>query len=491
MRNRDQSCRFAHPGVDFAVNAPRGQRSRGFALSRARAIAGAVLLGALSLATIASAAYLAFRDDLLASLLDRQTQMQYAYEDRLAALRLRLDQVAGRRLVDQDGVEGKVQNLVLRQAQLETRAAVMAQLLEGAIARDPDLTLISQTRNDAVRRNAPGAGKVAKGAGGAIPEAVAGAAAIVAPRPDQGAFDDSVMTSAGKPEPEGMDLRLGREPEGRPAPLAPPSTPPQRGQRTPIDMSQAPAPAASLALAGDPELPIAARLENLERSIDRIERDQSRRLSGIVKPALEAAKRLKRAFDIAGLPIGRFLSRSNRRDKVSVGGPFIPAQRAEDPFEREFVAAQSAVAALDGLRRALPMTPLRKPLSGDLRLTSTFGYRTDPFFGRPALHSGVDLRDDYGAPVRATAGGLVAVAGPNGGYGNLVEVDHGDGLSTRYAHLSAISVVPGQRLAPGAIVGRVGSTGRSTGPHLHYEVRLDGESVDPARFLNAASALAQ
>ncbi|MEK4032817.1 M23 family metallopeptidase [Methylocystis sp. IM2] len=123
-------------------------------------------------------------------------------------------------------------------------------------------------------------------------------------------------------------------------------------------------------------------------------------------------------------------------------------------------------------------------------MTSTFGYRADPFLGRPALHSGVDLRDDYGALVRATAAGVVAFAGPQGGYGNLVEIDHGGGVSTRYGHLSAIDVGPGQPVAPGAAIGRVGSTGRSTGPHLHYEVRMDGEAVDPARFLKAASALA-
>lgn len=490
MRNRDQSYRFVDPSGDFVVKAPRGYKSRSFELSRAKLAAGALFVGALSLSTIAAASYLAFRDDMLASLLDRQTQMQYAYEDRLAALRLRLDQVTSRQFIDQDGVEGKVQNLVLRQAQLETRAAVVAQLVERTMARDTGVTLISQTRNGAPGREARGAGKSLKGAG-AISEASAGAA-IMAPRPVQGALDDTFMSVTGKPEPEGMDLRLGLEPEGKPLPLAPPGAAPQRGELTPIDTSQAPAPGASLAQAADPELPMPTRLESLAYAIDRIERDQSRRLSGIVKPALEAAGRLRRAFDIAGLSVERYLAKSKRHESGSaVGGPFVAVKGADGLFERDLAAAQSAVATLDGLRRALPTTPLRKPLSGDLQLTSTFGYRTDPFFGRPALHSGVDLREEYGASVRATAAGVVAAAGPNGGYGNMVEVDHGGGLSTRYAHLSAISVAPGQQLAPGAIVGKVGSTGRSTGPHLHYEVRMDGEAVDPARFLKAASALNQ
>jgi murein DD-endopeptidase MepM/ murein hydrolase activator NlpD len=158
-------------------------------------------------------------------------------------------------------------------------------------------------------------------------------------------------------------------------------------------------------------------------------------------------------------------------------------------FEADLALAQSAVATLDGLRRALPATPVRAPLSGPLQPTSSFGYRTDPFLGRPALHSGLDLRDDYGAPVRAAAGGVVVAAGPRGGYGNLVEIDHGGGMSTRYGHLSALDVAPGEPVKPGAVIGRVGSTGRSTGPHLHYEVRVDGEAVDPARFLEAAALL--
>ena len=107
-----------------------------------------------------------------------------------------------------------------------------------------------------------------------------------------------------------------------------------------------------------------------------------------------------------------------------------------------------------------------------------------------ALHAGLDLREETGAPVRATAGGKVVSAGWSGGYGNMVEIEHGNDMSTRYGHLSSISVSEGQSIAPGAILGRVGSTGRSTGPHLHYEVRVDGEAVDPVRFLRASDRAA-
>ncbi|QGM99575.1 M23 family metallopeptidase [Methylocystis parvus] len=424
-----------------------------------------------------------FRDELLAGLLDRQTQMQYAYEDRIAALRLRLDQLASRQFIDQDGVEGKVQRLVLRQAQLETRAAVVAQLVERTISRDAGVTMISPATRAEPQSSALGALKAG------LPFAKAPATAGALPKAAKGAVEEAPLSYTSKPEPEGLDLRLGGE--SKPLPLSPPNVAPKREGLVPIDTSMA-APPSSLAHAADPGAPMPSRLESLAISLDRIERDQTRRLSGIVRPAIEAATRLRAAFDIAGLSVERFIPKKARKDTgLAVGGPFVapPPKGAENLFERDLAVAQTAVATLDGLRHALPMTPLRKPLSGDLQMTSTFGYRTDPFFGRPALHSGVDLREEYGAPVKATAAGTINVAGPQGGYGNLVEIDHGGGLATRYGHLSAINVVPGQQVTPGMVVGRVGSTGRSTGPHLHYEVRIDGEAVDPSRFLKAASAL--
>jgi murein DD-endopeptidase MepM/ murein hydrolase activator NlpD len=277
-------------------------------------------------------------------------------------------------------------------------------------------------------------------------------------------------------------LRLGDS--AKPTPLPPSEAAPSSVEHR--------TPRAALSPVADPAAPLPARLDSLAASLDRVARDQHRRLSGILQPALEQATRLRRVFDIAGVSVDRYLARARRRgaEAGGVGGPFVAAPDLDGGrFELDLARAQSAVAMLDGLRRALPAMPVRAPLAGPLQPTSSFGYRTDPFLGRPALHSGLDLRDDYGAPVRAAAGGVVVAAGPRGGYGNLVEIDHGGGMSTRYGHLSAIDVAPGEPVKPGAFIGRVGSTGRSTGPHLHYEVRVDGEAVDPARFLEAASLL--
>jgi murein DD-endopeptidase MepM/ murein hydrolase activator NlpD len=126
---------------------------------------------------------------------------------------------------------------------------------------------------------------------------------------------------------------------------------------------------------------------------------------------------------------------------------------------------------------------------GEVDMSSPFGMRMDPFLGRPAVHTGIDLRGEVGEPVRATATGRVTIAGREGGYGNMVEISHGNSLATRYGHLSEINVKNGQIVRIGEVVGRIGSTGRSTAPHLHYETRVNGEAVDPQKFLRAGLRL--
>ncbi len=122
--------------------------------------------------------------------------------------------------------------------------------------------------------------------------------------------------------------------------------------------------------------------------------------------------------------------------------------------------------------------PAGFPVSG-ARLTSRYGYRVHPISGRGSSHAGVDLAVATGTPVVATEGGTVVSAGWAGGYGLLVTIDHGDRVESYYGHLSAISVQSGDTVNEGEAIGRSGSTGRSTGPHVHYEVRVDGSSVNP------------
>lgn len=119
-------------------------------------------------------------------------------------------------------------------------------------------------------------------------------------------------------------------------------------------------------------------------------------------------------------------------------------------------------------------------------ISSGFGYRHDPFTGESAMHSGLDFRGPIGAPIHAAAAGRVSFVGVKSGYGNVVEISHGNGLLTRYAHMSRWQARVGQDVAAGDVIGAIGSTGRSTGPHLHFEVRINDRAVNPRPFLETA-----
>src|SRR5262249_54470428 len=149
----------------------------------------------------------------------------------------------------------------------------------------------------------------------------------------------------------------------------------------------------------------------------------------------------------------------------------LPPSNKVTSFDMQMMHLEADVRLYEKLIRLTAALPLRQPLEGSLDVTSVFGGRTDPFTGRLALHTGIDFRGEYGEEVYATAEGTVTTADLNGGYGNMVEIDHGHGVSTRYAHLSAIRIAIGQHVSAGTLIGLIGSTGRSTGPHLHYEVR--------------------
>ena len=148
-----------------------------------------------------------------------------------------------------------------------------------------------------------------------------------------------------------------------------------------------------------------------------------------------------------------------------------------------------ARADADRLSNTLVTVPVRKPVTGEIDLSSPFGVRMDPFVHEAAMHTGLDFRGDIGEPIHATAAGTVTIAGWTGGYGKMVEIDHGNGLATRFGHLSEIDVNVGEKIRIGEVVGKLGSTGRSTGPHLHYETRINGEPVNPQKFLDAGDKL--
>lgn len=186
---------------------------------------------------------------------------------------------------------------------------------------------------------------------------------------------------------------------------------------------------------------------------------------------------VERVLASAGVDVKRLFADFGARSDL--GGPFVPMPKGGMP-ENHFSAAK--LAALPGLVKSLP---LAVPMS-NYRETSPFGEREDPFNGRPAFHPGIDLAAPYGEPIYATAPGVVTFAGWSGGYGKIVEIDHGHGIVSRYGHLARYAVVVGEHVAAGTQIGYEGSTGRSTGPHLIYEIDVNGEPQDPAKFMNLA-----
>jgi murein DD-endopeptidase MepM/ murein hydrolase activator NlpD len=165
------------------------------------------------------------------------------------------------------------------------------------------------------------------------------------------------------------------------------------------------------------------------------------------------------------------------------GGPFDSV--ADPTFKQLFTSWKK----LDNLASGAIAVPSDKPVKM-AAFTSGYGVRSDPFRGGAAMHAGIDLAGPMGTPIYATADGQVTSAGWNsGGYGNLIKVDHGRGIETRYGHLSQILVHPGQQVKRGQLIARMGSTGRSTGSHLHYEVRIDGKPVNPIPFMKSTDYL--
>jgi len=172
-------------------------------------------------------------------------------------------------------------------------------------------------------------------------------------------------------------------------------------------------------------------------------------------------------------------------NREAQGGPLIAlATAADGSIDPRFQRLGLSLARMDALERSVAALPQVLPASLEY-ISSGFGYRADPFTGAGAFHPGLDFRGPIGAPIYAAAPGRVSFVGQRSGYGNCVEIDHGNGLQTRYAHMSGFRTQVGRQVSPGEVIGLIGSTGRSTGPHLHFEVRIADRPVNPRPFLEA------
>jgi murein DD-endopeptidase MepM/ murein hydrolase activator NlpD len=224
-------------------------------------------------------------------------------------------------------------------------------------------------------------------------------------------------------------------------------------------------------------LPEAAGLARIEaRQIAFVER--------LTRLADRRSKQATQAIRALGLDPRAMVARLDERG--AQGGPLLRlATSADGSLDPRFRRLGLSLARMNLLERGLAGIPNTLPASMDY-ISSGFGYRSDPFSGEGAFHAGLDFKGPFGAPIYAAAKGTVRFVGQKQGYGNCVEIDHGNGLMTRYAHMSGFRAEVGQAVKAGDVLGAIGSTGRSTGPHLHFEVRINDRPVDPRPFLEAA-----
>ncbi|WP_186389271.1 peptidoglycan DD-metalloendopeptidase family protein [Stappia sp. TSB10P1A] len=429
----------------------RGDHVRSFTISPLMAGLATTVVAALAVGYIGATAYLVLRDDIIQSSAERQAQMQLSYEDRIASLRSRIDQLTSRRVLERRSIEEQLADVVERQRDLDTRQARVSGLL-------------------------------AKAAESGIRVAVAGP--VPPAKPASLAIDTTNAPTGigGTPEPIEisplLSLRGTRSEDNAAAEAAA-----RQGAAAPgkplRDLAPA-GPSAEGAAAGpDRRIEI---IEDVNAALDRMDSEAHAALDVIAVTAERDAATIADAADQLGLQ----LAGAKHLPASGQGGPFVPL--ADTDFDSRIQRAETALLALSQVKDAARGIPLASPLPG-AELSSSFGPRVDPFLGRMAMHTGLDFRAATGEVIRAPAPGKVIFAGRNGGYGKSVEIRHPSGVVTRFAHMSRISVNEGDTVATGARLGTVGSTGRSTGPHLHYEIRVNDRPLNPARFLRTGEKI--
>jgi murein DD-endopeptidase MepM/ murein hydrolase activator NlpD len=416
----------------------RGEDVRSFTIRPWLAGSIAVFAVVFGVLYLAATGYLVFRDDLLAASITYQRHMQHAYEDRITSLRADIDRLTSKQLLNQEAFDEKMDRLLGRQAMLDARQDIIAQM--------------SQTARQAGLLAAPG------------PLTPASAAPADAPDDAPAADDDDEAP----PKPLPFKTSDARPVAGDAAPMA------AAFLRTIGEGGRARSPS-------DED----SKLGSVATSLDKLAEDQVNYVEDM------ADKVAGRTDKIAAIlkSLGQHVPKSVTGES-GTGGPFIPLDPDADPetFRSTVSLVTGEMDRLSTVRRIAGQLPLTEPIE-NAPITSRFGARIDPFFGRPAVHPGIDFAANVGHPIRATAAGTVITAELAGGYGNMVEIDHGQGVTTRYGHMSKILVKAGQIVPKGAIIGLAGSTGRSTGPHVHYEVRIDGNAIDPMRYIKAGRQL--
>lgn len=393
---------------------------------------------AVSIGYVGATGYLIFRDDLLNVSHTRQASIQFAYEDRLAQMRTEIDRITSRQMLDQRSVEHKIDELLDLKTSVDSQNSTLAAIKAAAKLNGIDLPTLAPTPRPKPLQEANNTIKQTQMIDPTTTSSLAYVGASAGVDPFSLAFNNA------KQEPE---------------------TPPSRPIKENGELD----------------------LKQIETTLIQRKNEQIRLVKHLTHRTKTAASDIENVIRSMGYRVRASAAKPN-----GIGGPFVPANAYETSieFDNTILAFKENLEYLQSLKQQAALFPLRRPLKTG-SLSSSFGRRVDPFLNRYAFHAGVDYRAPTGTSVFATAPGKIVKASRSGGYGQLIEIEHFGGITTRYAHLSRINVKVGERVKAGQFIGRVGSTGRSTGPHLHYETRMNDKAKDPARFLNAGRKINQ
>ncbi len=417
-----------------------------------------------------------FKDRIIAAKDHRYQQMQSAYENRVADLQLSYDELNGALVSAEDRFKATAD-------ELQTKQNTIVKFLDRK--RQVDSLLTGPADNTL--------------AGGTVPAARAGSGAMAG---TDSAASDSLGTSAPSADTDSSDddASSGSSLSVSPQPVQPQPRTAKPMHASLLDLGGAVGRLAGVLFGAPPPRPREADTLMRHPAL-RVLAEQTARVRRI--GAIETALMTRTQTEVAeGIDTIRSVVRDTGIDAdqftqkyaaaYGMGGPDIPLQSvhiegiSDGAFQNAYLHASAVLNEMDELLGAMRHIPLALPVSGpEFERTSGFGARIDPFTGRYSFHPGVDFAGPWGATVRSTAPGVVVWAGPHGAYGNLVEIDHGLGIHTRYGHLSSILVGVGARVGRGAPIGKLGSTGRSTGPHVHYEVWYDDIVRNPSKFIEA------
>ena len=419
-----------------------------------------IFLGWVAFATV----NVIFKDRIIAAKDHRYQQMQSAYENRVTDLQISYDELNGALVSAEDkfkatadelqNKQSTIMNFLDRRQQVQT---TLGAVNTGIVNIDAPDDAASARAGDSV--SAPGAagmdGDVGGSELGVMPQP-----APAAPRTGKPAKASFLDFGAVKRLASAIFGGTTKKPDVSPAAFA----------RHPVLMKLA---------------------EQTDR-VKQIGANETKLMAQTQVQLIEGVENLKSVMKRTGINPDQFAQRIAAKE--GIGGPELPLQSLhleginDNSFQDAYLSASAVLEQMDELLTGMRHIPLTTPVFGSqFERTSGFGARVDPFTGRYSFHPGVDFAGPWGAAIAATAPGTVVFAGNTGAdsYGNMVEIDHGFGIRTRYGHLSSILVQVGAKVNKGAIVGKLGSTGRSTGPHVHYEVWYDGVQRNPSKFIEA------